>query len=96
MQLLRFLGFTNSFHSFIRSYSTLASPLSTLTSTQVMFTWSMAADWVFWDLKHHFTTAPILVHPDPSRQFVVEADASDVGVGVFLSQGSALDLKLHL
>ncbi|KAM9540266.1 uncharacterized protein ACWYII_038363 [Salvelinus alpinus] len=47
------------------------------------------------DLKHCFTTAPILVHPDPSRQFVVEADTSDVRVGDILSQCSALDLNLH-
>ena len=56
---------------------------------------SIAADWEFWDLKHSFTTAPILGHPDPSRQFVVENDALDVGVGAVLSQHSALDLKLH-
>jgi hypothetical protein len=47
------------------------------------------------DLKHSFTTVPILVPPDPSRQLVVEADASDVGVGADLSQRSALVLKLH-
>ncbi|XP_023868962.2 cell division cycle protein 27 homolog [Salvelinus sp. IW2-2015] len=62
---------------------------------KVPFTWSPAADRVFQDLKHRFTTAPILVHPDPSRQFVVEADASDVGVGAVLFQRSSLDLKLH-
>ncbi|XP_036817983.1 uncharacterized protein LOC118944109 isoform X2 [Oncorhynchus mykiss] len=52
-----------------------------------------AADWAFWDLKHRFTTAPILVHPDLSRQFMVETDAS--GVGAVLSQDFALDPKLH-
>ena len=57
--------------------------------------WSMAADRAFRELKHRFTTAPILVHLDPSRQFVVEANASDVGVGAVLSQRSTLDLKLH-
>ncbi|XP_036817982.1 uncharacterized protein LOC118944109 isoform X1 [Oncorhynchus mykiss] len=56
-------------------------------------TWSPAADWAFWDLKHRFTTAPILVHPDLSRQFMVETDAS--GVGAVLSQDFALDPKLH-
>lgn len=42
-----------------------------------------------------FTPAPILTVPDPSRQFVVEVDASNVGVGAALSQRSEKDNKLH-
>ncbi|KAF7641342.1 hypothetical protein LDENG_00284500, partial [Lucifuga dentata] len=33
--------------------------------------------------------------PEPERQLVVEVDASDVGVGVVLSQRSIADQKLH-
>ncbi|KAM9559286.1 LOW QUALITY PROTEIN: voltage-dependent T-type calcium channel subunit alpha-1G-like [Salvelinus alpinus] len=66
-----------------------------LTSPKVPFTWSPAADRAFRDLKYRFTPVPILVHPDSSSQFVVEVDASDIGVGAVLSQRSALDLKLH-
>jgi hypothetical protein len=59
-------GFAPAFYRrFIQSYSTLASPLSALDSPNVRFTWSRAADRAFQDLKHGFTTAPILVHPDP-------------------------------
>lgn len=95
MQLQRFLGFAHFYCRCIWGYSTLASPLSSLTSSKVPCMWSPAADRAFRDLKHRFTTAPILVHPDPSRQFVVEADASDVGAGAALSQCSSMDLKLH-
>ena len=38
--------------------------------------------------------APILIQPDPSRQFIV-VDASDIGVGAVLSQRSARDNKIH-
>ena len=70
-------------------------PPSALTFPKVLFTLSPATDRSFLDLNHHFTTAPILIHLNPSRQFVVEVDASDVRVGAILSQRSALDLKLH-
>ncbi|KAI3356624.1 hypothetical protein L3Q82_017839 [Scortum barcoo] len=42
-------------------------------------------------LKEMFTSAPILTVPDPQRQFVVEVDASNDGVGVVLSHCSAKD-----
>eukprot|EP00063_Salmo_salar_P080830 XP_014055665.1 PREDICTED: uncharacterized protein LOC106604999 [Salmo salar] len=95
VQLQWFLGFANFYWRFIRGYSNLAAPLSALTSPKVPFTWSPAADKAFGDLKQQFTTAPILIHPDPTRQFVVEVDTSDMGVGIVLSQRSVQDQKLH-
>ncbi|KAI2667351.1 Transposon Tf2-9 polyprotein [Labeo rohita] len=42
-------------------------------------------------LKKLFTSAPILITPNPSRQFIVEVDTSNVGVGAVLSQRSHQD-----
>ncbi len=39
--------------------------------------------------------ASILRAPDPTRQFVVEVDASEVGVGAVLSQRATSDDKMH-
>lgn len=41
--------------------------------------WSPASEMSFQELKERFTTAPILHHPDPEREFIVEADASSTG-----------------
>lgn len=93
--LQRFLGFANFYRRFIRNYSTLAAPLTALTSSSVKFSWSTKAEEAFLNLKQRFTSAPILIQPDPDLQFIVEVDASEVGVGAVLSQRSAKDNKVH-
>jgi hypothetical protein len=95
VQLQRFLGFAHFYRCFIRGNGNLVVPLSALTSPKVLFTWSPAADKAFGDLKQRFTTAPILIHPDPTRQFLVEVDASGVGVGAVFSLQSVQDQKLN-
>ncbi len=93
--LQRFLGFANFYRRFIRNFSQLAAPLTALTSPRTTFRWSDTAEAVFTKLKSRFVSAPILIAPDPSRQFVVEVDASEVGVGAVLSQRSSTDDKMH-
>ncbi|KAG1927325.1 retrotransposable element [Pimephales promelas] len=93
--LLRFLGFANFYRRFIRNYSQLVAPLTALTSSRTAFRWSDSAEAVFSKLKSRFVSAPILIAPDSSRQFVVEVDASEVGVGAVLSQRSPVDDKMH-
>ncbi len=57
--------------------------------------WTPSAMKSFNILKETFITAPILVHPDPSKAFVVEVDASTTGVGAVLSQQQGNPAKLH-
>lgn len=95
-QLQRFLGLANFYRRFIRNYSTVAAPLTALTSSKRTYLWSPDADTGFRTLKERFTTAPILQMPDPDLQFLVEVDASEVGVGGVLFQRSSSDHKLHL
>ncbi len=94
-QLQRFLGFANFYRRFVRNYSLLAAPLTHLTSPKISFTWSSVEQTAFDKLKNMFVNAPVLVHPDPEQQFVVEVDASDSGVGAVLSQHLPTDNKLH-
>lgn len=86
-ELQRFLGFANFYRRFIRNYSMIASPLTSLLKGKPSkLRWTPDATNAFQNLKDRFTTAPILKHPDPSLPFVVEVDASDCGIGAVLSQ----------
>jgi hypothetical protein len=48
--------------------------------------WNAGADQAFQNLKTTFTTTPILIHPDFSKPFFLESDASDYVLGAVLSQ----------
>ncbi|XP_067231400.1 uncharacterized protein brd8a isoform X2 [Chanodichthys erythropterus] len=93
--LQRFLGFANFYRRFVRNFSQVAAPLTALTSTKVPFKWNSKAQGAFDILKSRFISAPVLSFPDPERQFIVEVDASEVGVGAVLSQRSPRDGKVH-
>ncbi|KAK3517661.1 hypothetical protein QTP70_015159 [Hemibagrus guttatus] len=83
-------------HKFIRDYSSITSPLTSLLRNKPKaLTWTPAATQAFDMLKQAFTTAPLLVHPDPELPFVVEVNASTTGVGVVLSQQQGNSRKLH-
>lgn len=94
-QLQCFLGFANFYRRFIRNYSQVATPLTTLTSVKRQFSWTSEAEAAFQRLKHLFTSALVLIQPDLSRPFVIEVDASDIGVGAVLSQHTGPRGKLH-
>ncbi|KAI7806903.1 Pol polyprotein [Triplophysa rosa] len=93
--LQRFLGFANFYRRFIRGFGQVAAPLMALTSTKISFGWNSLAHVAFDKLKSRFISAHVLCFPDPDRQFIVEVDASDVGVGAVLSQRASHDGKVH-
>ncbi|KAK3506869.1 hypothetical protein QTP70_030608 [Hemibagrus guttatus] len=85
--LQRFLGFANFYHRFISGYSDLTAPLTSLLCKKPKnLSWTSGTIEAFRKLKADFCTAPTLVHADPTRPFVVEVDASALGVGAVLSQ----------
>ena len=84
--LQRFLGFANFYRRFVRGFSSVAAPLTLLTSPLVEFTWGAVQEAAFCALKSALVTAPVLAHPDVTKPFFVEVDASDTGLGAVLSQ----------
>jgi hypothetical protein len=94
-QVQSFLGFANFYRRFIRDYSKITRPLTTLTKKSVAFEWNAKCQQAFEALKTAFTSAPILTHYDPDRPTVVETDSSDCAIGSILSQIDKITGVMH-
>jgi len=90
-----FLGFVNFYRRFIQDFSAKARPLFDLTRSEQAWTWSRREQATFEDLKMVVTTAPVLMSPQDSEPFWIEADSSDFATGAVLSQQSVTDGKWH-
>jgi len=90
-----FLGFTNFYRRFIQDYSRIARPMTELTKkSETKWEWTTEAETAFKELKHRFTTAPVLGHFDAASPVIIETDASDFAIGAVLSQRDSKG-KLH-
>ena len=94
-EIQRFVGFANFYRKFIRNFSKIITPITQLTKKTVPFSWTPEAQEAFIKLKSLFTSAPILIHPNPELPFTVEVDASDTAVGAVLSQRTGEKMLLH-
>ena len=84
--LMSFLGFANYYRRFIERYSGYVVPLTKLLKKDAKYEWTSEQQEAFETLKRKFTTAPVLVHFDPSKAIFLETDASDFALGACLSQ----------
>ena len=71
---------------FCKNFSTLAEPLIRLTKKDAPFVWGKEQRDAQEAIIQLITHAPILARPDPSRQFELETDASQIGTGTILYQ----------
>ena len=85
-QVQQFLGLANYYRRFIQGFAQIAKPLHRLTEKNTPFKWTSECQDAFETLRCKLVTAPVLSFPDCSKTFILDTDASDVGIGAVLSQ----------
>jgi hypothetical protein len=80
------LGYTGYYCHFVKDYSRIACPLIELTKKGAEFIWTQCHEDAFNALIEKMAVRPILLQPDFNKQFVLQTDASALGVGTVLLQ----------
>ena len=85
-EVRQFLGLCSIYRRFINGFATIAHPLHQLTRKGVHFQWNTDCQQAFETLKHLLTSAPVLAYPRVEDPFVLETNASILGLGAILSR----------
>ena len=81
-----FLGLIGYYRTFIPDFATLSASLTELTKKGVRFFWTPQHENAFLALKWHSCTAPVLAGPKSAQPFIIQTNASNLGLGTVLAQ----------
>ena len=82
----QFLGFVGYYRRFIPNFADIATPMVALTGKDVPFVWDPVCSTAFYTLRDSLIHAPILSFLMETRQYILDTDASNFGLGGVLSQ----------
>lgn len=86
-EVRRLLGMATWYNRFIPNFAAKCGPITDLLKkSKSKFIWTPEAESAFNDLKSALISAPVLRTPDFTKPFIIQADASDRGVGAILVQ----------
>lgn len=80
-----FLGLPCYYRKFVHNYRTIATPLTAMLCKN-SFCCNIKVVTAFEEMKKAMTTTPILTLPNFEQPFVIECDASNIGIGAMLLQ----------
>jgi hypothetical protein len=81
-----FMGLVEYYRRFIKGFSNIGCPITTLQKKGVKFIWTSECEEIFQELKYLLTHVPILKIAEPDNDFLMCTDASKKGLRGFLMQ----------
>lgn len=88
-EIRRCLGMAGYYSRYIKDYAVIVEPLTRALKGKTKrekIIWSEEMNKAFELLKKRLTEEPILYAPNYSKEFIIQTDASDKGIGVVLAQ----------
>jgi len=85
-QVQGFLGVAGYHQMLCKDFSIIAAPLTALTGKHVPFEWGPKQKEAQQEIIKQITNPPVLVKPNPDKQFKLKVDTSQVGTGAILYQ----------
>jgi len=81
-----FTGLASYYRKHVKGFADIARPLHELTRKREPFVWNERRQQSFEQLKRCLTTAPLLAAPLDHGRYVLDTDASNIGLGAVLQQ----------
>ncbi|WVZ53080.1 hypothetical protein U9M48_004066 [Paspalum notatum var. saurae] len=85
-EIRSFLGLAGYYRRFIKDFSKIVKPMTSLTKKNAKYVWSPKCEEAFQTLKKLLISPPVLTQPDITKPFDVYCDASSNGLGCVLMQ----------
>jgi hypothetical protein len=86
-----FIGLAGYYIRFIKGFSKIGCPITTLQKKGIKFIWTSKCEERFQELKYLLTHAPVLNIADPYNDFLVCTDAYKEGLeGVLMQEGHVI------
>ena len=103
IQVRHIFGLASYCRKFIHMFSSIVSPITSLTKKNIPFVWTAACQTALDTIKHAITNSPVLIYPDPNKQYHLFTDASNhTWSGVLtqtretLKENGKLEITYHL
>jgi hypothetical protein len=89
--IISFMGLEKYYRRFIKGFSKIGFPITSLQKKGVKFIWTSECEKIFQEMKYLLTNAHVLNIVDPNKYFLVYTNSCKEGIeGVLMQEGHVI------